>query len=127
VATGVTITKVGYRLNLTLGANTVPSSTQVTDYISEASNIVEELEPEATQNAKDAIIMKLVLQACEYEMRWQHAQGADSAGDEHTGSFAHRATYMTDWITKKDIDFLKTSAARNTSATIAYVGSFRRA
>ncbi len=124
MTTTVSTTLVGYRLNLTLGASTTPTSTQVSAYITEAENTVEEIEPDATQNAKDVIIMKLVLKACEYEMKWQHNQGAESAGDDKTGSFQYGASYL-DWITKKDLEFLRKSAARQTQESSVVLGSMR--
>ena len=124
MVTLVTTTLVGYRLNLTLGAGTIPTSTQVSAYITEAEDTIEEVEPDATQKAKDTIIMKLVLKACEYEMRWQHNQGADSAGDEKTGSFQYGVSYL-DWLTEKDLKFLRKSASRAEQATSVCIGSFR--
>lgn len=126
MGTSVTNVKVGYRLGITLGAATNPTTTQVSDYLSEAETTVEEIEPDASQNAKDTIIMKLVLKACEYYKKWQHADGAESGGDEHTGSWSHRSDYMLDWITPRDLDFLRRSAVRNSTDTVLVVGSFRR-
>ena len=126
MATGVSTTKVGYRLRITLGAGTVPTSTEVSDFISDAEDTVDEIEEEATQKAKDTIIMKLTLRACEYAMKWQHNQGASSAGDEHTGNYQYESSYMFDWVTEKDMKFLRKSASRNTEDTVCVVGSFRR-